>query len=436
MKKLSATQHAVRAGFGKVPITPAPGAPLAGFAARTAVSTGVGDELFVRALAVEGKEQPAIVCVADVLALSAGFTAAARHRIEERTGVRAEAVVIAATHTHSGPVTIRTFFNPDEAVDAQYMERLADAIVSAAEAAWESRAAARLGAGAGTVDGIGVNRREPGGPVDREVGVLRVDDVTGRLRGVLFHYACHLTVLGPDNLEISADLGGAAVARVEHECGDGTFAMFVNGAEGNVSFGHSPTLSAIGAAPPRSRAQMCALGERLGDAVVAVLPGIATSEDAAVAAGSTRMRVPLRGDITVLGAQAALERIGARDDQAGRIERLHAAIQLNNARYIARLEGVEEAELAVIAIGDCRLAAVPGELFTETALELKARGAGPLRVVGLANGYLGYIPPEAAFARGGYEVMAARSAPGAAERIADELIGLAQRVGTPAGAVS
>jgi neutral ceramidase len=434
MKKLSATQQAVRAGFGKASITPAPGAPLAGFAARTSVSTGVGDELFVRALAVQGNEQAAILCVADLLALSAGFTAAARKRIEERTGVPAEAVVIAATHTHSGPVTIRTFFNPDEAIDGQYMARLADAIVSAAEAAWESRTTARLGTGAGMVDGIGVNRREPGGAVDREVGVLRIDDAAGRLRGVLFHYACHLTVLGPDNLEISADLGGAAVARVEQKCGDGTFAMFVNGAEGNVSFGHSPTLSAIGAALPRSRAQMCALGERLGDAVLAALPGIATAA-AAVAAGSTRMRVPLRGDITVRGAETALERIGTGDDQAARIERLNAAIQLNNARYIERLEGVEEAELTVFAIGDFSLAAVPGELFTETALELKARGAGPLRVAGLANGYLGYIPPEAAFARGGYEVMAARCAPGAAERIADELIGLAQRVGVPAGAV-
>jgi hypothetical protein len=414
---------------------------MAGFAARTAVSTAIADQLYVRALAVERNGQAAILCAADLLALSAGFTTAARRRIAELTGVPAECIVIAATHTHSGPVTIRTFFNPDEEIDSQYMERLADAIVECAESAWKSRREARIGTGVGAVEGIGVNRREAGGlPVDREVGVVRVEDPDGCLRGVLFHYACHLTMLGPDNLQISADLGGAAIAHVEQVCGPDTFAMFINGAEGNVSFGHSPSLSAIGAAPPRTRQQMCTLGRRLGDAVLAALPGIEASGDVAIAAGSKRLRLPLRDLPTVADAEQALERadrsLQTSDGAQARIDRLNAAIQLNNARYIARLNGVEEVEVTVIALGDCALAAVPGELFVETALALKSRAPGQLWIVGLANGYLGYIPPVTAFARGGYEVIAARCAPGTAELLSVEILALLQRVTSPASVAS
>src|SRR5437762_3386288 len=83
-----------------------------------------------------------------------------------------------------------------------------------------------------------VNRRTPDGkPVDDEVGILRIDDDRGQTRAVLMNYACHPTVLGPDNLLASADFPGAAIDRIE--AARGAFALFVNGAEGDVSVGHS-----------------------------------------------------------------------------------------------------------------------------------------------------------------------------------------------------
>ena len=61
----------------------------------------------------------------DVLALPAEFVTRVRRAIKERTGIATEAVMIASTHTHAGPVTITTFFNPEECLDATYMNRLA-----------------------------------------------------------------------------------------------------------------------------------------------------------------------------------------------------------------------------------------------------------------------------------------------------------------------
>jgi hypothetical protein len=93
---------------------------------------------------------------------------------------------------------------------------------------------------------------------------------------------------------------------------------------------------------------------------------------------------------------------------------------------IARLGGEEEAELTAIAVGDCALAAAPGELFVETGLALKARAPCRLLIAGLANGYLGYLPHVAAFREGGYETTAARCAPGQAERMAAALLALVE----------
>jgi hypothetical protein len=60
-------------------------------------------------------------------------------------------------------------------------------------------------------------------------------------------------------------------------------------------------------------------------------------------------------------------------------------------------------EQACVAVGDCALLSFPGELYTEIGRAIKAASPfGLTFVVGLANGYAGYVPTEAAIAQGGY----------------------------------
>jgi len=190
----------LKVGFGKRSISPPIGAPLAGFAARQGVCEGIHDELFARALVFESGTAAVALLSLDLLALGSDFVAATRRAITARVPIEPSAILIASTHTHAGPVTISTFFNPDELLDAGYMSLLSDAMVEAVEAAWRSRFPARLGIGTGAIDGLGVNRRSPDGqPVDREIAIWKADDAIGRTRAVLINYACHPTVLGPDN---------------------------------------------------------------------------------------------------------------------------------------------------------------------------------------------------------------------------------------------
>jgi hypothetical protein len=70
----------------------------------------------------------------------------------------------------------------------------------------------------------------------------------------------------------------------------------------------------------------------------------------------------------------------------------------------------KEITLQTLAIGDFVLAAVPCETFGSTGLAIKRASPFPLTmVVGLANGYHGYLPPPDQFPLGGYTTWRARS---------------------------
>ena len=194
------------AGFSKVCISPPIGAPLAGFAAREGVSQGIHDDLFARAIVLANDEAAVALVSVDLLALSGDFIKRVREGIQRATGIPPEAIMIASTHTHAGPVTITTFFNPDESLDSSYMDSLARNIEEAVSTAWANRFTAKVGVGVGHVDGVGVNRRSPDQrPVDEEVGIIKIDDSAGRMRGVVINYSCHPTVLGPNNLLVTGD---------------------------------------------------------------------------------------------------------------------------------------------------------------------------------------------------------------------------------------
>lgn len=159
------------AGFGLSRITPLPGAHLAGYAIRTAKSESVHDELYARALTLDDGEHALAMVGVDVLALDSSFIERARAEISASTGIAADAVMIAATHTHGGPVAAAMFAAEDK-INAQYMDRLRAGIVEAVSNAWQSRFSACIGVGTARVEGIGGNRHRRDGATDPRAGRL------------------------------------------------------------------------------------------------------------------------------------------------------------------------------------------------------------------------------------------------------------------------
>ncbi len=425
----------LKVGFAKRSISPPIGAPLAGFAAREGVCEGIHDELFARALVIDDGAAVVALVSLDLLAVASEFVEETRLAISARIPIDPAAILIASTHTHAGPVTVSAFFNPDESLDARYMDLLRQAIVESVETGWQSRFPARVGVGTGTIEGLGVNRRSRDGqPVDREIGIVKVDDAHGRTKAVLINYACHPTVLGPDNLLASGDFPAPAIDRVEQRLGDGSFAMYVNGAQGDISVGHSSELSAIGVITPgRTFARAAELGHQLGDSVLNALPSIAMH-------GSARLRfgrlvadfalkpypTPAETAKALQDAQRRVNELSPNDAspeyRQAKSELLYSSITHFYARQATKYEnGRLPMELQAIQIGDSVFVAVPAEVFVEIGMRLKNTDGLRTFVAGVTNGYIGYLPTRKAFETGGYEVVSARCGPDAEDRLVESV---------------
>jgi hypothetical protein len=236
-------------------------------------------------------------------------------------------------------------------------------------------------------------------------------------------------VLGPNNLLVTGDFPSFALEEVERSTG--AFAMFFNGAQGDVSMGHSSELSAIGIiAPGRTFERAAAMGARLAEAVLTELPRIQTG-DVALDAGSVALDLPLKSypsaEELSREARIAEEHLaslagrGAGDAELrqAKMQALYASIERvladANSEYPS---GAMPLELQGVRIGDTLLAGLPAEAFAEVGQRMKRASGSKILVVGLANGYMGYVPCRAAYAEGGYEIVSSRTTPEAEDALA------------------
>lgn len=237
-------QGKLTAGVAKSDITPRVGTPLAGYGARRAqASTGVHDPTEARALILDnGIEKIALVSV-DHLGFDHGMVERIRGIASAGTQIRPDHIYIMSSHTHSGggaymeilPLLANALagkFDPE--IREFYEQRAAEAIIAANKVLKP----ARIAIGAGEARGISRFRSSwpPNGPVDPEVGLIRVDSVaTGKPMAVLINFAAHPTVLGADNMTFSADFVGYARNALEGMVGGDVMAIFANGAQGTIA---------------------------------------------------------------------------------------------------------------------------------------------------------------------------------------------------------
>jgi hypothetical protein len=420
--------NGIKVGMAERVITPPAGVPMAGFAARKGVSQGVHDDLHARAMVVEGPDAAVALLSASVCSLSQEVIDGTREEVNRRTGIPAANIMMAATHTHSGP-TLTEAYGPF----------LKDRCVECLVDAWSRRGEARLGVGVGSAEDVGRNRRrlDYGGlPVDPEVGIVRVEDPAGKVTGVLFNYACHPTTMGPDNLQITEDWAFYAIRTIRERVGDGALVIYVNGAEGDINPGYSSGLSCIGAPIPiRTFSYAEKIGVRLGRAVLDGLDRIRTKPAFPLRSVSSRVDLPLRRSFPVTVEEAerrrgeareALDRLGP---DASRVVRHRAEVEVFFAGMVCNLAAQFHSEdwkpsipveLQSVRLDDAVLTTFPGEVFVEIGLEVKRRS--PFRktlVVGLANAGStgGYLPTRETFDEGDYEVLASRYSPDAGDAL-------------------
>lgn len=366
-------------------------------------------------------------------------------------GVRPETLVLAATHTHSGPggycdrllaeVVGLGWFRP--AVRAALLEAAERAVRAAHAAAVPARLAvveapAADAAGAAL---LGRNRRAPAAAdgVDPLVQGLRVDDAAGRPLGALLAAAVHPVLFRPAHDAFDPDLAGALEEALGGALG-GVPVLFLNGATADVT-------PRRGAQAPEARAR---------DLAARVAEALAPAFRAAPAHGVLRLsaaRLPHDP-----GAAYALAALGDRSRLAARWRRppwdppdllgwlglpasaLAWTAGFPEARVLVGPEGVAVGvDLREVVGGDpghvgvwrldggpdgAALAALawhPGEptaaLGAAWRAAFHAAGAPVLLHVAFANGALGYLTTPAQYAAGGYEAHATLYGPEAGLRV-------------------
>jgi hypothetical protein len=201
-------------------------------------------------------------------------------------------------------------------------------------------------------------------------------------------------------------------------------------------------LSAIGVITPgRTFERAEELGNRLGDAVLEALPAIETDDDPELSALIQPVRLPLKRLPSVEDAERALseaeERLLKLDgdsellDELGRAksERLYASITDFYARETRVLtDGLLPIELQGVRINDAVFIAIPAEVFVEIGLEVKGRASHRTFIVGIANGYIGYLTTADAHRLGGYEVVSSKVAPHAETVLIEAVLNLEKKL--------
>lgn len=423
----------LRAGVSRICITPPLGILLGGTFTRPEAES-VHDDLWAKCLFLQNDDVRLALLTCDLLGLRYEMIDKVLRNLSARLGLKRAELVVNCSHNHSGPDTASVIHGP---IEHPYMDELASKLSQVVRDAVSDLQPAKVGYSMGRLEGACANRRirvKGGevrmnwedipdedivgfGPTDPDLGLLRVDDASGRPLAAVVHYTCHAAVVSPEPRQISADYPGYTCRMIERLSEDGVTAMFVNGAFGDVNHILKPVqydAMARGTAANRPFEEAERVGQLVAAEALRLLPDVKTA-DARIGSVAESVRMGLRKPpVTDLQeAQHIVRREKARLEEAEQNgdepEVSRALIELTYAEHwVGILErGLKQAEmrLGAVHIGDLGISCIPGEPFVEIGFDIKKESPfNTTWVLGNTNGYTGYLPTEESFAQGGYEV--------------------------------
>jgi hypothetical protein len=333
-----------------------------------------------------------------------GIPRALRDRVEKVAGERfrlsPDSLLLNASHTHCGPELRASKaaiygLDPIRIEQAQhYIGSLEQMLVTLIGQALEQMREARLSYSHARA-GFAMNRRlptaagfrnapYPDGPVDHAVPVLRADDSDGKLRAVLFGYACHNTTLS--FYQFCGDYAGYAQEYLESAHPD-AIALFMTGCGGD----QNPY--------PRGALELAQQHGR----------SLATAVEAALGAAPRPVRGPLRrtlGEVTLeFAAAPSRDELNRLRDSEDKVVSRHAARLLDELEREGSIRTTYPYPIQVVQFGnDLLLVALAGEVVVDYSLRLKRELREPaVWIAAYSNDVFGYVPSLRVLQEGGYE---------------------------------
>jgi len=398
-------------GLAEVNYTPEVGLALDGnYRGDDYASRGVHDSLYAKALVAKGSngEKVALISI-DICMINKNSVKFVRDYIASKTDIKAGNVMVMATHTHSGPPS-----DLDAPKAKEYLDKAANAVVLANERLKPTI----LAAGRNKEDRISHNRRlrckdgtthmcwekldtgfviGPWGPIDPEVITISLEQ-EGKPTGVIVNFGCHATTLTGNNWLYTADYPGYMAESIRKVKGKDYLPLFFNGPCGNV------TQVDYRVGFPDTYQECQRIGYILG---VSALEAVANEK-------------VVSGDIvTVLKEMVPVKKLTITDEQLAWAEKVMKKVEKEGMPPI-QADGIPDAiyakewmemhknqdqvdslEVMVVRIGDVAFVGLPGEIFCEFGMDIKAKS--PFKntlVMGLTNDAQGYFPTAVSFTQG------------------------------------
>lgn len=394
------TDNQFKAAASVVDITPDLAAyeiHLHGYGARgSKTAEGVHDPLYGKILVMRQDETLAVLITMDILQIDGLLLDAvvARAAIP---GITKGSVALCASHTHSAPAALqkRTQNSPTRLnwYAASYYEYCVDGLAKGLREAVSKLQPARYAIEKTNLGAMLRNRRVPSysydtrafsAPVendvvvDDEMIVLQFVTDDNEVIATLVNLAAHGTVLGADNMLISADWAGYMQQAVE--LNNGGMCMYSNGAEGNV-------------------APDCGSGT-LGFAEAEAF-GLSVSSRVAELTSNMGHKIPEH--FGIYSKQLDLPDYQISEQSPF----LQAGLDRDFVENFVRETYPQQIQQTLLRLDDMVMLTIPGEMFTELSIEFKnqakQRGVSTPMILGLANDSIGYMPSADEYFNDGYE---------------------------------
>ena len=427
-------EEELRVGCAKVDITPQKPMELAGFAHRSGHFQAVRHPLHLRTIWMEqgnghGKIIRSILISADLLFWGNALANQMKEKISKQWEVDQDAILLHATHNHSGPQTSDEFCSSLGTPDEEYLMYLEEQLEFSVAMARENLEPVTLSRHTGQCH-IGINRRKivngkaemapnPSGSVDPELSLLRFDDAEGQIKALVVHYACHPTTSG-ENV-VTSEYCGVAMDMIEERLhfAPASIAVFLQGFCANVR----PKLLKDHEFYRGGLEEVEDLATKLADEAVALLKRkVEPVKQARLSIKRQSLPLNLQEMPTIDYLQELVEAQDADPPEASiadekmvsdpKLKSLEADDRTLRewAQFLLsrpdRLHKVPSLDMTLLELADdCKLLTMNAEMSVEYGIMIKSAYPGQILPVSCTNGIIGYVSTDSQLLEGGYEAL-------------------------------
>ncbi len=435
----------LQAGFGRVNINPMMGIEIAGYY-QVRRAEAILDDLEINALALSTGDKKVVLMTIDHCGVKKTIMDGIRKAVAERCGLPVDAVMMSATHTHTGPKMTPGTTNP---LELEYIEFVIKRAADAAQFAIDDLKPAKMGFGIGQAPHVAFVRRyrmkdgsiqtNPGvnnpdivapiGDVDERVNVVRFDRESADDL-VLVNFGNHPDTVGGN--KISGDWPNFLRKTVEKTI-DNTKCIFFNGAQGDVNHVNvHPVGGDLNGMfmdfddVSRGYSHAKHIGNVVAGGVLQVYEKVQYVDVDDIQFVEREINIPSNRATAEQLVEAKRINdlyVAGRDHELPYRGMMLTTVVAEAARMVALENGPDAFDMTLygIKLGPIAMAGIPGEPFTGIGRGIKeTEGFDMIMPVCLANGSEGYFPMQEAYDEGGYESRSSRFKAGVAEYIISE----------------